>query len=133
MTTITLELPEALASRAGRAAQAVHRPLEEVIIAMLDGVLPSLDDVPADMQAELVQMTWLDDGALLSIAEGMMSGEDQQRLVDLGGLDTLVAAEEEELNALRNSYGKATLRKARALELLSVRSGKRLLADIQAA
>ncbi|MBK8636973.1 MAG: hypothetical protein IPN92_01385 [Chromatiaceae bacterium] len=33
------------------------------------------------------------------------------------------------LNGLRDRYGKATLRKARALALLSVRSGKGLLAQ----
>lgn len=133
MTTITLELPESLALRAGRAAQAMHRPVEEVITAMLDGVLPLLDDVPADMQAEFVEMTWLDDDALLSIADATLSDEDQQRLVDLSGRDALAAAEQEALNALRNSYGKVTLRKARALALLSIRSGKRLLADARAA
>ncbi len=133
MTTITLELPESLALRAGRAAQTMHRPVEEVITAMLDGVLPSLDDVPADMQADLVEMTWLDDDALLSLADAKLSGEDQRRLVDLSGRDGLAAAEQEELHALRDSYGKVTLRKARALALLSVRSGKRLLADARAA
>lgn len=133
MTTITLELPESLALRAGRAAQAVHRPLEEVITAMLDGVLPALEDIPADMQAELVEMTWFDDDALLSVAEAAMPEEDQQRLVDLSAGHTRGAAEQEELDALRSSYGKVTLRKARALALLSVRSGKRLLADARAA
>lgn len=133
MTTITLELPESLALRAGQAAQAMHRPVEEVITAMLDGVLPSLDDVPAEMQIELVEMTWLDDNALLSIANATMSDEVQQRLVDLSGRDALAAAEQDELDALRGSYGKVTLRKARALALLSVRSGKHLLADAQAA
>ncbi len=133
MTTITLELPESLALRAGRAAQAVRRPLEEVITAMLDGVLPALEDIPADMQAELVEMTWFDDDALLSVAEAAMPEEDQQRLVDLSARDALGSAEQEELDELRSSYGKVTLRKARALALLSVRSGKRLLADTRAA
>ena len=133
MTTITLELPESLALRAGRAAQAMHRPVEEVITAMLDGVLPLLDDVPADMQAELVEMTWFDDDTLLSIADATMSDGEQQRLADLSGRDALAADEKEELDTLRDSYGKVTLRKARALALLSVRSGKRLLADSQAA
>ena len=114
MTTITLELPESLALRAGRAAQAMHRPVEEVITAMLDGVLPLLDDVPADMQTELVEMTWLDDDALFSIADATMSDEDQQRLADLSGRNALTAGEQEELDTLRDSYGKATLRKARA-------------------
>jgi hypothetical protein len=133
MTTITIELPESLALRAGRAAQAMHRPVEEVITAMLDGVLPLLDDAPADMQAELVEMTWFDDDTLLSIAEATMSDEEQQRLADLSGRDALAADEKEELDTLRDSYGKVTLRKARALALLSVRSGKRLLADTRAA
>ena len=133
MTTITLELPESLALRAGRAAQAMHRPVEEVITAMLDCVLPLLDDVPPDMQADLVEMTWLDDDGLLSIADATMSDEDQQRLADLSGRDGLVAIEQKELDTLRDSYSKATLRKARALALLSVRSGKRLLADARAA
>ncbi|NBC14237.1 MAG: hypothetical protein GVY09_13035 [Gammaproteobacteria bacterium] len=48
MTTITINLPDALAERVGGAARAVHRPLEDVLTAMLDGVVPSLDDVPED-------------------------------------------------------------------------------------
>ena len=77
MTTITLELPESLVQRAGRAAQAMHRPVEEVITVMLDGVLPLLDDVPPEMHAELVEMTWLGDDRLLTIADSTMPDEDQ--------------------------------------------------------
>lgn len=58
MTTITINLPDALAERVGGAARAGHRPLEEMRTAMLDGVMPSLDDVPEDMRAELVEMIW---------------------------------------------------------------------------
>ncbi len=129
MTTITLELPDALARRAGWAAQAVHRPVEEVIAALLDGVLPALDDVPAEMQAELVEMTWFDDVALQAIAGTVLSDADQRQLVELSGRDRLSDAEREELGGLRDRYGKVTLRKARALALLSVRSGKGLLAQ----
>jgi hypothetical protein len=110
----------------------MHPPVEEVLTAMLDGVLPLLDDVPPDMQAELVEMTWLDDAALLSIAEATILDEDQQRLADLSGRDALAADEQEALDTLRDRYGKMTLRKARALALLSVRSGKRPLTDAQA-
>ena len=133
MTTITLELPESLVQRAGHAAQAVHRPVEEVITAMLDGVLPLLDDVPPEMQRELVEMTWLDDNRLLAIADSTMPDEDQQRMAELSGHEWLAPAQQDELKALRDRYGNITLRKARALALLSVRSGKRLLADAQAA
>ena len=129
MTTITLELPDALARRAGWAARAVHRPVEDVITAMLDGILPVLDDVPAEMQAELVEMTWFDDVALQAIAGAVLSDADQRRLAELSGRDSLSDAERQELDGLRDSYGKATLSKARALALLSVRSGKGLLAQ----
>ncbi len=133
MTTITLELPDALARRAGWAARALHRPVEEVIAAMLDGVLPVLDDVPAEMQAELVEMTWFDDKALQDIAASSLCDADQRRLVELGARDERSEADRRELDALRDRYGQVTLRKARALALLSVRSGKGLLAVAEAA
>lgn len=120
MATITLELPESLALRAGWAAKAVHRPVGDVITAMLDGVLPSLDDVPAYTQAELVEMTRLDDTALLAIAEAAMSGEEKQRLAELSQRDSPCAAERAELDALRIEYSKLTLRKARALGALGL-------------
>jgi hypothetical protein len=132
MTTITIELPESLVLRAGRAAQAMHRPVEEVITAMLDGVLPLLDDIPSEMQTELVEMTWLDDDRLLTIADATMPDADQQRMAELSSREVLAPVQHDELEALRSSYGKITLKKARALALLSVRSGKRLLADAQA-
>jgi hypothetical protein len=133
MTTITLELPDALARRAGWAARVLHRPVEEVIAAMLDGVLPVLDDVPADMQAELLEMTWLDDKGRQDIAGALLCDADQQRLSELAGREDLSEAEHEELDELRDRYGQITLRKARALALLSVRSGKGLLAVAEAA
>lgn len=68
MTTITLELSGALVNRAGGAARTLHRLLEDGLAAMLDGVLPALDDVPDDMQAELVEMTWWDDATLMTAA-----------------------------------------------------------------
>jgi hypothetical protein len=80
------------------------------------------------MQAELVEMTWLDDDRLLTIADSTMPDEDQQRMAELSNHEGLAPAQHDELKALRDSYGKMTLRKARALALLSVRSGKRLLA-----
>lgn len=133
MTTITLNLPDSLAKRAGGAARAMHRPLEEVITAMLEGVLPSLDDVPEDMQAELVEMTWWDDARLMEAADATMPDVRQRRMAQLGAKDGPSDLEREALERLRREYGRVTLRKARALALLSIRSGKRLLADADAA
>jgi hypothetical protein len=133
MTTITLKLPAALAERAGGVARAMHRPLEEVLTAMLDGALPALDDVPADMQAELVETTWWDDATLMAIADQTLSEAQQLHLAQLSATAPSSDAQREELEALRAEYGKTTLRKARAMALLSIRSGKRLLANADAA
>jgi len=132
MTTITLSLPDSLAQRAGGATRAMHRPLEEVITAMLEGVLPSLDDVPQDMQTELVEMTWWDDARLMDAADATLPDTQQQRMAQLSAKDGSPDSEAEELEGLRREYGRITLRKARALALLSVRSGKRLLVDVDA-
>ncbi|MCF8003449.1 MAG: hypothetical protein K9L32_04440 [Chromatiaceae bacterium] len=129
MTTITLELSDALVNRAGGAARILHRPLEDVLAAMLDAVLPALDDVPDDMQAELVEMTWWDDATLMKAADALLSEAEQQRLAQFSAKAPLSDAEHEALDALRAEYGKITLRKARAIALLSIRSGQRLLAD----
>jgi hypothetical protein len=133
MTTVTLNLTESLVQRAGQAAQVMHRPLEEVLASMLEGVVPNLDDVPLHMRAELVEMTWLDDRKLMAIANEVLADHDQQRLAELSGRDDgLTAAEQQELNLLRERYGELTLRKARAFALLSVRGGKALLEVVRA-
>jgi hypothetical protein len=129
MTTVTINLPDALAQRAGGAARAIHRPLEEVITVMLEGVLPSLDDVPQDMQAELVEMTWWDDARLMVSADSALAESEQRRLAVLSAIDKPSNRQSAELEILRRRYGEVTLRKARATALLSIRSGKRLLAD----
>jgi len=133
MTTITINLPDALAERVGGAARAVHRPLEEVLTAMLDGVVPSLEDVPEDMRTELVEMTWWDDARLMEAADATMPEEDQARMVELSTSGSSSPAQQEALEDLRTDYGRIMLRKARATALLSIRSGKRFLADADAA
>ena len=84
------------------------------------------------MQAELVRMTWLNDQELWAIANSMMSEEGQKQLADLTDLQAqrqLTQDERETMNALRQEYGRTTLRKARAYALLSMRGGRLLLAD----
>ena len=129
MATITINLPDPLVERVGGAARAMHRPLEEVLTAMLDGVVPSLEDVPEDMRAELVEMTWWDDARLMEAASALMSAADQATMVELSASESSSSAEQQALEGLRTEYGRITLRKARATALLSIRSGQRLLAE----
>lgn len=128
MTTITLDLSESLTQKADQAARLMHRPLEDLLAALLEAALPELDEIPPDLQAQMIEMTWLSDSALMNITKIKMSEPDQVRLSDLGlRAEALTTEEHRELTLLRERYGEMTLRKARAYALLSLRSGKQLL------
>jgi hypothetical protein len=134
MTTqnVTLHLPEVLAERVKRAANVLQRPWEEVIVSVLAAALPDVEDAPVDMRAELARMTWLGDQELWAIANSSMAEEQQQQMRHLTGLQVerpLTQEEQDALDALRQEYGRVTLRKARAYALLSLRGGRPLLAD----
>jgi hypothetical protein len=133
MTTIMLDLPDQTMEQARQAAVAVQKPVEEVLTNMLAAILPVLHDTPVDMQAELTQMTWLDSQKLWEIARSSMSVEAQkqlQHLVQCQEQRSLTTDEQEQLEALRQVYGRTTLRKARAYALLSLRGGKPLLEKV---
>ena len=131
MQSITLYFPQDVMLRAKRVADVLQRPLEEVLTTTLASALPDVEDAPADMQAELVRMTWLNDQELWAIANSMMSEEGQKQLADLSdqAQRQLTQDERETIKALRQEYGRTTLRKARAYALLSMRGGRLLLAD----
>lgn len=133
MATITLTLPERTLEQAERAAAALNRSVEEVLNEILTAALPGVNDAPADMQAELARMTWLDSPALWDLARSQMSAQAQgqiQQLSHLQGQRTLTPAEHEQLEQLREEYGRRTLLKARAYALLSLRGGEPLLSQI---
>jgi primosomal protein N' len=130
--SVTLHLPEVVMQRAKYAAEALQRPLEEVLTTMLEAVLPDVEDAPPDMQADLARMTWLNDQELWDIARSTMPEEQQQQLRTLTELQAerpLTPEEQETLEMLRQEYGRSTLYKARAYALLSLRGGRPLLAD----
>jgi hypothetical protein len=133
MTTITLTLSDQTMEQAQQAATALKRPVEEILSELLAAALPTVHDAPADMQPELTRMTWLDSQELWRIARGSMSAEAQERLqqlTHLQGQRALTAAEQEQLDALRQEYGRTTLLKARAYALLSLRGGEPLLSRV---
>ncbi len=133
MTTITLTLPEQTMEQAQQAAAALQRPVEEVLSDLLASVLPTMQDVPDDMQAALVRMTWLESQELWRIAREQMSAASQeqlQQLTHLQGQRPLTLDEQAQLDALRQDYGRRTLLKARAYVLLSLRGGEPLLSRV---
>jgi hypothetical protein len=133
MTTITLTLPERIMEQAQQAAAALQRPVEEVLSDLLAAVLPTMQDVPDDMQAELIRMTWLESQELWRIARAQVSAavqEQLQQLTYLQGQRPLTPDEQAQLDALRQDYGRVTLLKARAYALLSLRGGEPLLSQL---
>jgi len=133
MTTITLTLPEQTMEQAQQAAAALQRPVEDVLRDLLAAVLPTMHDVPNDMRAELMRMTWLDSQELWRIAREQMSAAAQaqlQHLTHLQGQRPLTPDEQVQLDALRQEYGRMTLLKARAYALLSLRGGEPLLSQV---
>jgi hypothetical protein len=129
---VTLHLSDALLQRARQAATALQRPLEDVLTATLAAALPDVEDAPADLRVELARMTWLGDHELWAIARSAMPDKEQEQLLYLADLQTQRPLTEQELTALqalRQAYGRVTLRKARAYALLSLRGGRPLLAD----
>lgn len=129
---VTLHLPETVMQRAKDAADALQRPIEEILTAVLTAALPDLADVPSEMHSDLAQMTWLSDTDLWAIARSTLSDDRQAQLLHLAELQGRQGLTEEEqitLESLRQDYGQVTLRKARAYALLSLRAGQPLLAD----
>jgi hypothetical protein len=133
MAIITLTLPEQTMAQAQQAAAALQRPVEEVLRDMLAAVLPAVHDAPAELQAELLRMTWLDTPELWRMARGQMSAEAQEQLqqfTHVQGHRLLTSEEQAQLDALRQQYGRITLLKARAYALLSLRGGEPLLRQV---
>jgi hypothetical protein len=133
MTTITLTLPEWTMEQARQAAAALQRPGEDVLRDLLAAVLPTMHDVPDEMQAELMRMTWLDSQELWRMARAQMSAAIQaqlQQLTHLQGQRPLTPDEQAPLDALRQECGRMTLWKVRAYALLSLRGGEPLLSQV---
>ena len=129
MATLTLEVSDSLLTRARETTQALERPLEEVLVGALAVGLPDVHGAPETVRNELLEMTFLDEESLWRIAKYEVASTDQRELQALLDVQRrpVVQREEVRLQALRESYGKAMLRKARALALLSLRGGQPLL------
>ncbi len=121
LQTITLTVPDSVYQRAQRAAEALQRPTEDMLVDTLDATLPSLDDVPAEMAGELAAMALLSDEVLENMARATMPPERQRQLhalLDEQGRGELDGAGQRQLAALMAEYGRTILRRAHAVALL---------------
>jgi len=122
--TVTLSIPEPIYQRARQAAEVLQRQVEDVIVDTLATTLPVLDDAPEEMASELAAMAHLSDEALQGLANNVMAEERQElldHLLDEQGRGVLDEAGQRELAALMAEYGRAMLRRAKAVALLIAR------------
>lgn len=103
--TITLEIPEHIHTRLVNTAEATQRPLNEIILRMLQvGSPPNWDDAPSEFQADLAALDRLADGALRQIARNQKTEAELERydkLLERNQNASLTEAEKTELTALR--------------------------------
>jgi len=126
--TVTLELPEAIFLPAQRMAKAIHRPVADLLVRALRASLPSLDELPPTLIADLVDLEKLDDKALRQVMLSQVPSGRQRKLnglLEKNKIGGLTGAERIELEALQNEADRVMLRKARAAVLLKFR-GQRL-------
>jgi hypothetical protein len=121
---VTLNLPDIVYQRAKQAADALNRPLEDVIVNTLATTLPALDDVPPEMAGELATMAQLSDEALHGLANSLLPAARQELLdllLDQQGRGELDEAGQRELTSLLAECGRHVLRRAEAVALLIAR------------
>jgi hypothetical protein len=123
--TITVTLPEAIYKRVKDTAEAMSLPLEAVVTQSIELLLPAFeDDMPLDMQSELVTLTFLTDAQLWKIAHQTMDKQKQARLETLAEIQKhreLNTNEQAELDQLMSEAQQIMLYKAEAYRLLAQR------------
>lgn len=79
---------------------------------------PSVDNAPAEAQAELLALQWLPVDELQRIAHEQVAPEQQERHLQLLAQENLTAAEQVELTELRRQVDRLMVRKAYAWAVL---------------
>jgi hypothetical protein len=119
---ITLQVPDRLYQRLVNTAQATQRPLESVIMRVLEvGAPPDWEDIPAEFQADVAALDRLDDAGLWQISRGYKTAEEMTRydeLLDRNQAGMLSSAERLELAALRQENDRQMICKSQAAVIL---------------
>ncbi len=126
--TVILTLPDRLYQPLVRMAQAMSRPVEDVLLNALQNTLPSLEGLPEPLVQELDALELLDNASLQQVLLETVPTAQQQKMEELlcrnqaGGLSL---SERKRLQNLQNTANRVMLRKARAAVLLRFR-GQRI-------
>jgi hypothetical protein len=122
--TVTLELPETIFLPAQRMAEAIQKPLADLLVRALKASLPSLEGLSPLLIADLVDLEKLDNKALRHVMLRQVPASRQRklnRLLDKNKSGKLSESERAETTALQNEADRLMLRKARAAVLLRFR------------
>ena len=125
MQTVTLRLPEGIYRQAKSVAEAMKRPLEQVLVNTLSSVMPpSVDDVPVEFREEMTALENLSDEALWETAKNVMPSVRQRkwkRLMQKNKAGTLSLREQRGLDNLITESERIMLHRAHAYALLKWR------------
>ena len=134
---IPIPMPELLYHRLQRLSELTRRPLESLVVQTLNVHIPHLpEDLPEDVQAELIALEKLDDDALWHVANSKVTPDQRAeygRLLDKKRLGRITTSEQAMLDEHYQEGDKLMLRKAYASVLLKWRGHKLpTLAEIEA-
>jgi len=77
---LTINLPESTFQRLAQLAELTHQPLAELVLQSITGNLPpTIDNTPADIQADLLAMQSLSADDLRKIAQSQIDPAQQER------------------------------------------------------
>ncbi|WP_204102278.1 MULTISPECIES: hypothetical protein [Spirulina sp. CCY15215] len=122
--TITLQVPETIYRRLVDTARATKRPLEDIMLRVLEiGSPPLWTDVPEEFQADLAALDKMEDEALWKIAYSQMPEEAADRATELLEFSdrALTPSEQQELIDLQAESNRFMLCKAQASAILGWR------------
>jgi hypothetical protein len=126
MTTqsVTLHLPDGIYRRVRQTAQALQRPLEELLLDAVTTALPLLDDLPPELADDIAALALLNDAALWRAAQSTTPLSDQKQLdllLDEKSRGTLTDRDQQQLDQLLSEYERVVLTRAQAALLLQQR------------
>ena len=121
---VTINLSENVYRQIKRAADAVRRPVDEVVAEAVVAAAPVMDTPASSLRMELAQMAYLNDAALWNAARSTLSTEQRQQLEALHDKQQrtgLTPGEQAQEEALRRLYRETLLVRAQAVALLQQR------------
>src|SRR5687768_6104471 len=121
---ITLNLPDTVYEQIRRAAEKVHRPVDDILLEAVVAAAPAMGTAPTSIHSALAQMAYLNDAALWQAARATMPPEQRERLEELHLQQqrrVLAPEEQAEEKALLKLYRETLLVRAQAAVLLKQR------------